>query len=201
MAELEFRPPLLIETASWQRVELLDMPEWDMQVEVRSMTAGDRLNYLTSTILFEKQYGDQATDWGAILPASVIPCVWAPAYRNGRWIPGLSQLRIFHWSDYDALQNRGASALYRIHEVAMRLSGFGNDELKASYMRLVSDGDFRLLFELAKELGMTLSEIAEKMPAWELSWWRSYFTLRNYEHEQSMKKGSGSNVTEFGGFQ
>lgn len=194
----EFRPPVLTETGAYRRAELLTIPEWGgLEIEVRSMTAGDRLNYFTTTILFERIYGDQVTDWGAILPASVIPVVYSPAFENGQWTPGKSNLRVFRWDDWDRLAERSATALYRIHLRSLELSGFNEQEMKLVYQRLTSDGDFRLMFELCKELGMGIHELCNKLPAWEFTWWRAYYTLYAYEQEQAMKSSSGG--SEFTG--
>lgn len=195
---VEFRSPVLVETGAYRRAELMTIPEWGgVTVEVRSMTAGDRLNYFTTVVLFERVYGDQVTDWGAMLPASVIPVVFSPHYDNGRWIPGESTRRVFRWADWDQLANRSATALHRIHQAALRLSAFEESEMKLVYQRLTSDGDFRLMFELCKELKMGIYELCQRLPAWELTWWRAYYTLYAYEQEQSLKSHSGG--SEFTG--
>jgi hypothetical protein len=194
----EFRLPVLVETGTYHRSELLTIPEWGgVEIEVRSMNAGDRLNYFASTILFEKVYGDQVTDWGAIMPSSVIPVVFSPVYIDGQWAPGESTRRVFRWEDWDRLAARSATALYRIHLRALELSGFSETEMKLVYQRLTSDGDFRLMFELCKELGMGIHELCRRLPSWEFTWWRAYYTLYAYEQEQSMKSHSGG--SEFTG--
>ena len=196
-----FRVPLLTETGQWRRAELLTVPEWrDRTVEVRCMSAGERINFLALTQLQALESGNVATDWGAVLPASVIPCVWSPAYsERGDWLPGESTRRVFRWADWDAVSALPAPGLQRVHSRVMVLSGFEKADLSDSYMRLTSDGEFRLLFELAYEWGCTLTELAERMPAWELSWWRSYLTLRAWETKQA-SRSSGGGRSEMSGF-
>lgn len=197
-----FRVPLLVETEQYRRAELLTVPEWrGRKVEVRAMNAGERINFLALTQLQALESGNVATDWGAVLPASVIPCVWSPAFdsRSGAWLPGASKLRVFRWADWDAVSALPAPGLTRVHARIMSLSGFDKTDLSDSYMRLTSDGEFRLLFELAYEWGYTVTELAERMPAWELSWWRSYLTLRAWETKQA-SRSSGSGGSEMSGF-
>lgn len=94
--------------------EIVDIPEWDVQVEVRGMTGADRTRLLQSAI-------DPVTgqvDIKNVYPDIVICSAFDP--ESGE--------RIFGDDDRDALLSKSANAIDRIAEVGMRLGGFTKDE-------------------------------------------------------------------------
>jgi hypothetical protein len=89
--------------------EIVDVPEWNVKVEVRGMNGSDRSRILDSAAAA----GSSGLSVGAMYVDTVIATVYDPD----------SGLRIFSDADRDALLGKSASAIDRLAEVGMRLSG------------------------------------------------------------------------------
>jgi hypothetical protein len=97
-----------IKEAQDDRREMVEVEEWGVTVEVRSMTGKERAQtlqrYLTE---------DNEIDWEALYPELVIASTFDPDTGE----------RVFSPDDGDWLNEKNAGALEHIGQVAMRLSG------------------------------------------------------------------------------
>lgn len=87
--------------------ELVEVPEWGVIVEVRSMIAADRAR------IMEKAQADGTVGGGAVYFDTVLLTVFDPDTGE----------RLFSESDRDALSGKNAAALDRLAMVGLRLSG------------------------------------------------------------------------------
>lgn len=89
--------------------ETVEVEEWGVTVEVRTMSGASR------AVLLKSAMDDQGElDLGKIYPDIVIGCTFDP--ETGE--------RVFDTSDRDALMEKSAGALDKVATVAMKLSGF-----------------------------------------------------------------------------
>lgn len=88
--------------------EMVDVPEWGVTVEVRGMNGADR-----SRILDAAAASDGNLSVGTMYVDTVIASCYDPE----------SGLRIFSDADRDSLLGKSASAIDRLAQVGMRLSG------------------------------------------------------------------------------
>lgn len=87
--------------------ERVYVPEWDVEVEVRSMTGAQRARVLQGATV------DGEVDLERLYPILLIETTYDP--ESGE--------QIFTPADRDALNSKNSGALERIAKVAMRLSG------------------------------------------------------------------------------
>lgn len=88
--------------------ELVDIPEWDVTVEVRGMSAADR------TALMDKAAeANGNVNTSLLFPSLVISCTFDP--ETGE--------RVFDEADRAALGEKNGLAVERVVQTAMRLSG------------------------------------------------------------------------------
>ena len=87
--------------------ELVEVPEWDVILEVRGMTGGDR-----SKILENAANNDGGISVGTMYVDTVIASTYDPDTNE----------RVFSESDKDALMQKSAAAIDRLATVGMRLS-------------------------------------------------------------------------------
>lgn len=91
--------------------ELLDVPEWDVTVEVRGMNGADRAR------IIERASSEGGIGAGSMYAETVVMSCYDP--ETGE--------RVFGDGDLDALMGKSASAIDRIAIVAMRLSGMDQE--------------------------------------------------------------------------
>ena len=87
--------------------ERVHVPEWDVEVEVRSMTGAQRARVLQGATV------DGEVDLERLYPILLIETVYDPETGEP----------VFEAADRDALNAKNSGALERIAKVAMRLSG------------------------------------------------------------------------------
>jgi len=97
--------------------EKVDVPEWDVTVEVRTMTGGER-----ARIMQIAADGGGKIDFEKVYPDVVIGCTYDP--KSGE--------RVFDWNDREALMLKSGAAIDRIAQVGLRLSGFTDEAAKAA---------------------------------------------------------------------
>lgn len=88
--------------------ELVDVPEWGVKVEVRSMTARER-----SRAIMAWRTDDDQVDLEKLYPVLLVQTVYDPETGD----------RVFQPEDADALNLKNSAALERLATVAIRLSG------------------------------------------------------------------------------
>lgn len=92
--------------------ELFNVPLWDVEVEIRTMTASERSKMLNSAM--DK---DGNLDLEQLYPRILIATVFDP--KSGE--------KVFDADDVAALQNKSASAVESVAQKAMTLSGLTPD--------------------------------------------------------------------------
>jgi hypothetical protein len=111
--------------------QLLDVPQWNVQVLVKAMTARDRARMIGKAQL----EGNGLFALEEVLPDLVIHCTFDPA----------SGERVFQAGDRDALMAKSAAAIELIATVALSLSGMGEqavDEAGKDFSPTQSDDSF-----------------------------------------------------------
>jgi len=91
---------------------LVDIPEWDVTVEVRGMTAAAR-----ASLLQRAAVNGGGVDLTAMYPSLVIGCTFDPDTGE----------RVFSEADFAAIGDKSGAAVERIAAEAMRLSGISED--------------------------------------------------------------------------
>lgn len=94
--------------------ELLVIPEWDVTVLVKSLTAKSRASMISEAI-----QNNGVFNFENVLPDMVILCTFDP--ESGE--------RVFADTDRDSLMTKAAAPIESIAEVAMRLSGMTEDSV------------------------------------------------------------------------
>ncbi len=97
--------------------EIVEIPEWKLSVEVRSMSGAARANLVQAGAI-----QGQLPDMSKFTSDIVVMCTFDP--KTGE--------QIFSKEDADLILDKNGSALERIVTVAMRLSGFSKDAIDAA---------------------------------------------------------------------
>lgn len=96
--------------------ESVFVPEWDVTVEIRGMTAGDRFRLLQNTSV------DGRVNFQRWFPDLVIACTFDP--ETGE--------KVFQATDRDTLLTRSGKAIGQLAEVASRLSGLSDADVESA---------------------------------------------------------------------
>ena len=97
--------------------ELVSVPEWGGDVYVKGMTGAERDKFESSIVA---QHGKEQSVNMANIRAKLASLTICD--ENGK--------RLFTEMDVQALSQKSAAALQRVFEVAQRLSGIGDDDVK-----------------------------------------------------------------------
>jgi hypothetical protein len=92
--------------------ELVDVPEWECKIEVRSMTARERSLMIANAVTSN----EGVVRWADLYPAMVVACSFDP--ETGE--------QIFEPGDEEVLTQRNAAPVERLAMTAMRVSGMSN---------------------------------------------------------------------------
>lgn len=92
--------------------EIVHIPEWDVDVEVRGIAAAERIA-MYDRIASEQQAGKLAAPVSVMWPTLVIGCTFDP--ETGE--------QLFKPDDWTALAQKSGAAIDRLASAAMRLSG------------------------------------------------------------------------------
>ena len=98
--------------------ETLDIPEWNVEVLVKGMTAGDRITLMQNA--FDQT--TQQVNMSIVYPDVVVSCVFDPATGEP----------VFTEADKSAILAKSSAAVEKIANVGLRLSGIGKDEQDAA---------------------------------------------------------------------
>lgn len=96
--------------------ELVEVPEWDAIIEVRSMNGKERSEVMQTAIV-----GDEI-DFELLFPLVLIHSCYDP--ETGE--------RVFEPADRDTLNTKNSGHLETVSKVAMRLSGLGREGVKTA---------------------------------------------------------------------
>jgi len=96
-----------------QRKEKVYIEEWDVEIEVRSMTGKERAEIIRKSVDKDK---DGQVDVTLLTVNSVIACCYDPTTGE----------KVFEPTDRDILLTKNAGALEKLAEVALELSGLGD---------------------------------------------------------------------------
>lgn len=91
---------------------LVEVPEWDVTVELRTMTAGERSKMMKAALDDEGK-----VDMSALFPMLLIAATFDPETDE----------QVFSEGDIAALQQKSAAVVERLGQQAMKLSGMGED--------------------------------------------------------------------------
>lgn len=92
--------------------EIVNIPEWNVDVEVRGIAAAERIA-MYDRIANEQQSGNVSAPVSVMWPTLVIGCTYDP--ETGE--------QLFEAGDWTALAQKSGAAIDRIASAAMRLSG------------------------------------------------------------------------------
>jgi hypothetical protein len=93
--------------------EMLSIPEWNVEILVKGMSAGDRLHL--QKISYDQESGQVLME--KMYPDIVVSCCYDPETGEP----------IFTDDDKDAILAKSSAAVEKIAEVGLRLSGLGKD--------------------------------------------------------------------------
>lgn len=150
-------------------------------VEARPVSLATRVTYIAQIAIKEE------FDLASALPLMVIDGTYAPAYGPGnKWLPGASTIRVFSSGDEDLVRGMDVRFAEPLFDEICSLSGMHPDEVWACGWRIVKDGQWAALFVIAEKLGMTVHELCERMPSYELTWWIGWLNYQASEQERAM---------------
>lgn len=93
--------------------ETVTIPEWDVELLVKGMSAGDRISLMQSA--YDQQ--TQQVNMAAVYPDVVVSCVFDPKTGDP----------VFTSADKTAILAKSSAAVEKIADVGLRLSGIGKD--------------------------------------------------------------------------
>lgn len=97
-------------------VKLVHVPQWDVDIEVRSMAARDRARMVQEAAAAAAETGETTVNFERLYPDLVILCSFDPT----------TGLKAFEESDRDMLLDRHAGAIELVAGAAMAISGMSD---------------------------------------------------------------------------
>lgn len=98
--------------------EVVNIPEWGVDVLVRGMSAGDRITLMQNA--FDQT--TQQVNMSIVYPDVVVSCTYDPDSNEPVFTP----------ADKDAILAKSSAAVERLANVGLRLSGIGKEEQDAA---------------------------------------------------------------------
>jgi hypothetical protein len=98
--------------------EKMHVKEWDVELLIKGMTAGERITLMQNA--FDQD--TQQVNMAAVYPDIVVSCVHDPESGESLFSP----------ADKDALMSKSSAAIEAIAAVGLRLSGIGSEEQDAA---------------------------------------------------------------------
>lgn len=93
--------------------EIVDVPEWEVKLEVRGLSAGEAIDFYDSAT--RREAGETVVDRKKWAPGLLVACCYDP--ESGE--------RVFDAADVEAIGRKSSAAVTRVSQVAARLSGLG----------------------------------------------------------------------------
>jgi len=94
--------------------EKMHVKEWDVELLIKGMTAGERITLMQTAY----DQSTQQVNMAAVYPDVVVACVHDPDTGEALFSP----------ADKDALMSKSSAAIEAIAAVGLRLSGIGSEE-------------------------------------------------------------------------
>ena len=98
--------------------ETIHVKEWDVDLLIKGMTAGERVTLMQSAY----DAKTEQVNMSKVYPDVVVACAHDPATGEP----------VFTDGDKDALMGKSSAAIERIADVGLRLSGIGKEEQDAA---------------------------------------------------------------------
>lgn len=92
----------------------IHVPQWDLDIELRTLSAADRAKLIASCMTAEG-----TVDVQKMYPSLIIACVYDPETKG----------RVFSEEDMDAIADKSASAIEFVAQKAMEMSGMKPDAI------------------------------------------------------------------------
>jgi len=105
--------------------KIIDVPEWGVEVEVRSMSAGARIQLISDA--YDADTGK--TDVVKIYPVIIVSCLHDP--KTGQ--------PIFTMDDKEEVMNKSAAVIERLAQEAMGMSAMGDNSLTEAGKELLGN--------------------------------------------------------------
>lgn len=99
--------------------ELVDVPEWKVCLEVRSLTVDQHAAYMQVMAATD----DDAQRFRSMYPSLLSEAAFLPTFEGGEWVPLVSTTKVFRMTDAAAIMGRNAGAVTKVTRPIMRLSG------------------------------------------------------------------------------
>jgi len=96
--------------------EVMDVSEWDVKIEIRSMTARTRAKMLRQSL-----NADNELDFEILYPAVLIACCFDPEDGTA----------VFESGDVDWINEKASGPVERLAQAVMRLSGLTKEAVEA----------------------------------------------------------------------
>ena len=98
--------------------ENLHVPEWEVDLVIKGMTAGERVTLMQNAY----DVKTEQVNMSRVYPDVVVSCAYDPETDEP----------VFSDSDKDALMSKSSAAIEKIADVGLRLSGIGKDQQDAA---------------------------------------------------------------------
>jgi hypothetical protein len=99
--------------------EVVDVPEWDVKLEVRAPSARVR-SRMVSLAMRKNDEGDDTLDLEAIYPRFLVACCFDPDTGE----------QVFTDDDLDAINSKSSAPVERVAKACLRVSGLSDDTEK-----------------------------------------------------------------------
>lgn len=98
--------------------ENLHVPEWEVDLVIKGMTAGERVTLMQNAY----DVKTEQVNMSKVYPDVVVSCSYDPETDEP----------VFTNADKEALMNKSSAAIEKIADVGLRLSGIGKDQQDAA---------------------------------------------------------------------
>lgn len=100
-------------------VEVVDVPEWDVKLEVRSPSAKVRAR-MVSQAMATGEDGESSINFESIYPTLLVACCFDPDTGE----------QVFTQDDAEAINEKSSAAVEKVAKACLRVSGMADDTEK-----------------------------------------------------------------------